>query len=99
MEIATPRGPFKLLGNRSGAELFAGTDSGWDPRPADVQVSFDQSIKIAVRFATIDANAGDQIFLSFRFLSGDAVLARYPADHAICVRVPDASFEAENWSA
>ncbi|HSN33529.1 MAG TPA: hypothetical protein VLU41_12655 [Ideonella sp.] len=58
-----------------------------------------RTVELAAPFATLGAKAHDKLLVTLRLFSGDAPLARYPADGAIAVTVPGDAFEAENWSA
>jgi alpha-amylase/alpha-mannosidase (GH57 family) len=58
-----------------------------------------RTVELAVPFAALEAKPGDKLLLTIRLFSGDAPLARYPADGALTVTVPDDGFEAANWSA
>jgi alpha-amylase/alpha-mannosidase (GH57 family) len=58
-----------------------------------------RTLELAMPFTAVVASTGDRLLLTLRLFSGDAPLARYPADGALALSVPGDGFEAENWSA
>jgi alpha-amylase/alpha-mannosidase (GH57 family) len=56
-------------------------------------------IELAVRFATLGLEPGVRIDLVVQLARGGITLGRYPRDGYLDLTLPDATFEAKNWSA
>jgi alpha-amylase/alpha-mannosidase (GH57 family) len=80
-------------------ELEETRDGQWDSLGRGGPVALHRTLELGVPFSRLGAQPGDHLELTFRLRRADVVLARYPGDGFLQVDVPDASFEAEHWSA
>ena len=82
-----------------GWRLYEAVGDAWRDLGAGAPASARRPIELGVGFARLGVVPGEKLELAFRILRGEVALARYPQDGALALTVPDASFEAENWSA
>jgi hypothetical protein len=80
-------------------QLEEAADGGWRALGRGGPAAVHRTLELGVPFARLGAEPGDRIELSFRLRRGEVALARYPADGTLTLTVPDASFEADHWSA
>ncbi|HZS36474.1 MAG TPA: glycoside hydrolase [Polyangia bacterium] len=82
-----------------GWRLYEAEGDAWRDLGTGAPASARRPLELGVGFARLGVVPGEKLELAFRILRGEVALARYPQDGALALTVPDASFEAENWSA
>jgi alpha-amylase/alpha-mannosidase (GH57 family) len=80
-------------------ELLEAESGSWRSLGRGGPVAIHRTLELGIAFSRLGARPGDRLELTFRLRRGDVVLGRYPADGYLQVDVPDASFEAQHWSA
>jgi alpha-amylase/alpha-mannosidase (GH57 family) len=91
--VLRARGAEWQLADAGGAQLGAGGPAAVDATAAG------RALEIGVTFARLGVAAGDRLELALRLVRDGVVMTRVPQDGTLAVTVPDAAFEAENWSA
>jgi alpha-amylase/alpha-mannosidase (GH57 family) len=79
-------------------ELFEEIDDTRKAIGSGDSAAFKRSLELSVPFAKLGFMPRQRVQLAMRLLQDGLAIARYPADGQFVLHVPDASFEAENWT-
>jgi alpha-amylase/alpha-mannosidase (GH57 family) len=73
-------------------------ESPWTRGAATGRLALDEVVELQAGFAALGLAPGTRVELAVRLHEGEVVLARYPLDGYLGLRVPDEGFAADHWS-